>query len=93
MSSYKTRKEKRNLNLKIMALCLFFFGLGYYLLNYISRMEKPFLGNTFHILFGCILMAISGLLFVITAKKQFFPKRRRKTNHVFLEDLHKKSKS
>lgn len=34
------------------------FGLGYYLLNHVSTMEDPVLGNTFYIVFGCIFMAI-----------------------------------
>lgn len=93
MSIRKSRIERKNRNLKTLAICIVVFGLGYYILNYISRMEKPFLGNTFHILLGCILMAISGLLLVITIKKQFFPKKRKRTNHVFLEDQQKKSES
>ncbi|MFC6876846.1 hypothetical protein [Flavobacterium myungsuense] len=49
-------------------------------------MENPFLGNTFHIILGCILMAVSTLIIVITVKKEFFPKKRKRTNHVFLDD-------
>ena len=93
MSSSKTRREKRNKNLKIMAICVVIFGLGYYILNHISRMEKPFLGNTFHIIFGCTLMAISSLLFAYITKKQFFPKKRKRTKQVFLEDITKNKDS
>ena len=89
MSSSKTRREKRSRNLKIMAICVVAFGLGYYILNYISRMEKPFLGNTFHIVFGCVLMAVSSLVFGYITKKQFFPKKRKRTKQVFLEDVKK----
>lgn len=90
MSSYKSRKEKRHRNFKIMVLTLFFFGLGYYILNYISAQEKPFLGNTFHILLGCIMMAISAIFFSLSFKEIFFPKKRKKTNPVFLENQQNK---
>ena len=93
MSSSKSKIERKNKNLKILAICIVVFGVGYFILNYISSMENPFLGNTFHILFGCTLMAVSGLIFIITFKKQFFPKKRKRTNHVFLEDQQKKSES
>lgn len=93
MSTYKSRREKRNSNLKILAICIAVFGLGYYILNHISRMEKPFLGNTFHIIFGCVLMAVSSLLFAYITKKQFFPKKRKRTKHVFLEDIKKNNES
>ena len=86
MSSSKYRKIKRNLNIIIILICIVFFILGYYLLNHVSVMENPFLGNTFHIILGCILMALSTLIIVITVKKEFFPKKRKRTNHVFLYD-------
>ena len=86
MSSSKSRKVKSILNIKIILIFIAFFILGYYLLNHVSVMEKPFLGNTFHIILGCILMAVSTLIIVITVKKEFFPKKRKRTNHVFLDD-------
>ena len=86
MSSSKNRKTKRIQNIKIILICIVFFILGYYLLNHVSAQEEPFLGNTFHILLGCILMAISILIIGITVKKEFFPKKRKRTNHVFLDD-------
>ena len=86
MSSSNNRKIKRNLNIKIILICIVFFIFGYYLLNHVSVMENPFLGNTFNIILGCILMAISSLILIITVKKEFFPKKRKRTNHVFLDD-------
>lgn len=86
MSSSKNRKIKRTLNIKIILICIVFFILGHYLLNHVSVMENPFLGNTFHIILGCVLMAVSTLIIVITVKKEFFPKKRKRTNHVFLDD-------
>lgn len=86
MSSSKSRKTKRNLNIKIVFSCFISFGLGYYLLNHVSTLEKPFLGNTFHIISGCILMAIATLVFAYVVKKEFFPKKRKRTNQVFLNN-------
>jgi Zn-dependent membrane protease YugP len=86
MSSSKSRKVKSIFNIKIILICIAFFILGYYLLNHVSVMEKPFLGNTFHIILGCVLMSVSILVFVITIKKEFFPKKRKKTSHIFLDD-------
>ncbi|PWA04393.1 hypothetical protein DB895_11620 [Flavobacterium psychrotolerans] len=55
-------------------------------------METPFLGNTFHIIFGCILMAISLIFLGFIINKLFLRKKRKKNhhNHVFLKD-HKNS--
>jgi len=93
MSSYKKRREKKYLNILIILFSIVLFGIGYYVLNHISTMEKPLLGNTFHIVLGCTLMAISVLLFIIKVKIQFFPKKRKRTNHVFLENQKSNSKS
>lgn len=49
-------------------------------------MEKPPLGATFNIIIGCTLMAVSGLVGVITIKKQYFPKKKKRTKHVFLDE-------
>ncbi len=92
MSSYKSRKEKRNHNFKVIVISIFLFGLGYYILNYISAQENPFLGNTFHIILGCIMMAVSGIFFFLSIKELFFSKKRKKSNFVFLEKQQKNEK-
>lgn len=89
----KIRRERRNKNFKMIFVCIIFFSIGFYMLNDISKMEKPPLGNTFHIIMGCALMSISLLFFSITIKKQFFPKKRKRTKQIFLEDITKNKDS
>ena len=84
--------DKINQTLKITIICVVVFAVGYYVLNHISNRERPPLGNTFHIITGCVLMAVSALVLVITLKKYFFPKKRKKSKHVFLEDESKPRK-
>ena len=86
MSIQKKRKEKKKRSYKILLACVIFFGIGYYILNYVSKLEKPPGGMTFNVIVGCILMAISSLIFILTIKKQYFTKKRKRTNHVFLEN-------
>lgn len=89
MSSSKYKRGKIFLSITLILISVFLFVLGYYLLYHVSIMENPFLGNTFHIILGCVLMAISILLFIITIKKQFFIKKRNKSHQVFLKDQKK----
>ena len=77
--------NKRKQTLKITIICIIVFIAGYYALNHISNREKPPLGNTFHIITGCGLMAISVLVLSVVLKKHFFPKKRKKNTHTFLD--------
>lgn len=91
-SRMKRGKETKKL-LKIVGICLVALALGSYMLFHISRSLKPPLGNTFHILVGCSLIAISSLVMLVSLKHHFFPKKRKKrssSNVVFLEDELKK---
>lgn len=76
---------KSKQTLKITIICIIVFIAGYYALNHISNREKPPLGNTFHIIAGCASMAISALVLSIVLKKHFFPKKRKKNRHTFLD--------
>lgn len=67
-------------------VCIIAFAFGYYALNYMAVVEKPFIGRVFLIIVGISMMAISFLIVSITAKNYFFPKKRRRSRHVFLED-------
>jgi len=84
MSSKKTKKT--NDTLKISAICIVAFAIGYYALNHVSTMEKPPLGNTVYIIGGCILMAVSALVLGFKLKKHFFPKKRKSSRHTFLDE-------
>lgn len=77
--------KKSKETLKITIVCIIVFIAGYYALNHISNREKPPLGNTIYIIGGCALMALSALVLSIVLKKHFFPKKRKKNKHTFLD--------
>lgn len=83
----RSRRARKNRNYTVIGVCFVTFFVGYYILNYVASMEKPPLGATFNIVLGCTIMAVTGLVGVFTVKKQFFPKKRKRTKHVFLDDL------
>lgn len=93
MSSSRFKKERQQKVIKITAIFTAMLGIGCYMLFVISRSFRPVFGNTFHILVGCILIAVSSLVLLITLKNYFFPKKRKKrSNVVFLEDELRKQK-
>jgi len=67
-----------------IAVCIFFFALGYIILNYISTMENPPLGITFNILIGSTLCLLSILGFVLIIKYLY------KTKNKYKKRLHRK---
>jgi hypothetical protein len=80
-----SRIERRIKKLILVFISCFVFGLGYYFLNEISTWYEVPLGVTFHVIFGCTLMAISGIYIVYTLKQLFFTKKRTRTKRVFLD--------
>ncbi|HMI07778.1 MAG TPA: hypothetical protein VK528_09555 [Flavobacterium sp.] len=93
MSSSRFRKEKEKLVWKTCLFCVLGFVIGYVMLNHISTMEKPPLGITFNVVIGCTFIAVSLLVLVVTLKRHFFPKKRKKrAPPVFLEDQLNKAK-
>jgi hypothetical protein len=83
MSSRRERKKKK---LILVFVSCFVFGIGYYFLNEISTWFEVPLGVTFHVIFGCTLMAISGIYIVYTLKQLFFTKKRKRTKRIYLDD-------
>lgn len=81
-----SRRERRRKKILLILLSCFVFGIGYYFLNEISTWFEVPLGVTFHVIFGCTLMAISGIYIGYTLKQLFFTKRRKRTKRVYLED-------
>lgn len=77
--------------------CIVIFILGYYILEHISTMEDPPLGNTIYILIGSAFVFSSGLgiLLIIkyiydNKKKKERRERRRKKHKIFyLKDQNK----
>jgi len=90
-SSRKTKKAYKTL--KISVVCIIAFALGYFSLNHISTLERPRFGNTLYIIGGCVFMAVSSIILLVTLKDQFAPKKRRSSRHVFLKDESRKSSS
>ena len=81
-----SRRERRRKKILLILLSCFVFGIGYYFLNEISTWFEVPLGVTFHVIFGCTLMAISGIYIGYTLKQLFFTKKRKRTKRVYLED-------
>ena len=84
MSSSRRQRKRRKL-LLILVSC-FLFGIGYYFLNEVSTWFEVPLGVTFHVIFGCTLMASSGIYIVYTIKQLYFTKRPKRTPPVYLKD-------
>lgn len=77
----------------LVILCLIVFGIGYFMVEFLSTGERPLLGMTFHIVIGCLLMSIATIVLVITLKRHFFPKKKRKGKRpIFLDEDKRKTK-
>lgn len=88
-------KEIQNRTFSITAACLVAFGIGYFMVEHISIREKPPIGKTFHIIVGCLLIALAAIMMAMVVRVHFFTKKRKKKSRpVFLDkDVHKKSSS
>lgn len=81
-----SRKDRRKKKLILVLLSCIIFGTGFYFLNVVSRQFEVPLGNTFHVIFGCTLMAISGIYIIYTVRQLFFTKKKTRTKRVFLNE-------
>ncbi len=81
-----SRKEKKRKKLFYIFLCFFVFGIGYYFLNEVSTWYNVPLGVTFHVVFGCTLMAISGIYIGYTINQLYFTKRVKRSKKTYLDD-------
>ncbi|MDN3676587.1 hypothetical protein QWY90_04605 [Flavobacterium paronense] len=83
-----------------IGFCFLIFILGYFVLNHISTMEDPPLGNTVYILIGSALVFSSGLgvvlilkyLYDYKKKKERRERRRKKHKIFYLKDIDKEKK-
>ncbi len=92
MSSSRERRKRKKRKLILMFVGCIVFGIGYYFLNVVSGIFQVPLGLTFHVIFGCTLMAVSGIYIGYTIKQLFFTKRKKPTARIYLEDtIDKKS--
>ncbi len=90
-----TRKSRRPTDYQAyyMAACVAGLALGYYMLDHVATWEEPPLGNTFHIVAGCVLMAGSALLLIKLVRQRYFPKKKKKRDRpIFLDDLQQQKK-
>lgn len=88
-----SRKEKKIKSVLLILLSLVVFGLGYYILEEVSTWFDIPLGNTFYVILGCSLMAMSGVFIFYTIKETFFKKKKKRIKQVFLKDDSKENKS
>lgn len=84
-----SRNDKKKKNLVLILLSLFVFGIGYYVLEVISTGFDLYLGNTFYVILGCSLMAISAVFIIYTIKETYFKKKKKRVQQVFLKDDNK----
>ena len=81
-----SRRERRKKKLILIFVSCFVFGIGYYFLNEVSTWFEVPLGITFHVIFGCTLMAISGIYIGYTIKQLYFTKKRKRSKRIYLDD-------
>ncbi len=89
----RIRREKKKRNNNIILACFLSLFVGHYILNYVATIEEPPLGVTFNIVLGCSIIAVAGIIMFITVKRQYFPKKRKKTKHIFLDEDYKEKMS
>jgi uncharacterized protein YacL len=89
----RIRREKKKRNNNIILACFLSLFVGHYILNYVAAIEEPPLGVTFNIVLGCTIIAVAGIIMFITIKSQYFPKKRNKTKHIFLDEDYKEKMS
>lgn len=90
-SRSKQSNVSRNRSIKLLLISFIVFIIGYYLLNDVATLENPPVGPIFHVILGCILMALSLLSVVILINKIFFKKKRSSSRQTFLKDQQKNS--
>jgi multisubunit Na+/H+ antiporter MnhB subunit len=94
MSSRRFKRERDNKVIAICAVSIVLLGLGYFMVENLSKREKPPLGMTFNVIVGFLLMSIGVIVLAITLKNYFFPKKKKKKSRpVFLDEtMNKKDK-
>ena len=93
--SSKREREAKDRYLKIMLAAFAGLVIGYYLLEHVATWEKVPPGQTFYIILGCIVIAVSGIVMFFALKNRYFPKKkkRKSSRPVFLKDTeHRKSR-
>jgi uncharacterized membrane protein YidH (DUF202 family) len=93
MSSRNFRRERDNRVLTICGVSILVLGIGYFMVENLSKRETPPLGMTFNIIVGFLLIFIAVIVLAVTLKTYFFPKKKKKKSRpVFLNDELRKTK-
>ena len=93
MSSRRFQRQRENKVLTTSAICIVVLAIGYFMVENLSKREKPPLGMTFNIIVGFLLIFVAGIILAITLKTYFFPKKKKKQSRpVFLDDEKNKVK-
>lgn len=85
-SRSSSRKERKKKKLLLVFVSFIVFGIGFYILDEISTWYDVPLGNSFYVILGCTLMAISGIYIVYTINQLYFTKKRTRTKRIYLDD-------
>ncbi len=94
MASSRRFRKRTDYQGYFIIASLAMIALGYYMLDHVATWEDPPLGNTFHIVMGCILMALAGLWLIKLLRERYFPKRKKKRERpIFLDELQKNDKN
>ena len=88
-----TRRERRKKKFILIFISIIVFGIGYYFLNEVSTWFEVPLGITFHVIFGCTLMAISGIYIGYTLKQLYFTEKPKRSKRIYLDDTTDKKSS
>lgn len=88
MIKYIMSKRVNERGLIGIVLCVIVFSLGYFVLNHISTMEDPPLGNTIYILIGSTLTFLS-ILGVILILKYLYDNKKKKERRERKRKKHK----
>ena len=101
MVKYLMAKSAAERGLIGVICCIILFAFGYFfVLNYVSTMEDPPLGNTIYILLGSTISIVSllGIILILKYlydhKKRKERKERKRKNHklFYLKDINKDKK-
>ncbi len=80
------RKYLKEHFFKVILIMLFLLSTGYIMLFKIATWEDPFLGNTFHIVFGCLLIFIPLIITAVAIKVRFLQKKKKRSHKpIFLK--------
>lgn len=68
-------------------ICIALLGIGYFMVENLSKRESPPLGQVFNVIVGFLLISVGAIILAISVKDYFFPKKKKKKSRpVFLDE-------